>query len=107
MSRVLVEKETIYTEEVKMLMAGATVAEVIEAMEKREGEHEANPFGKMGQPSAEEAAELNANGEETSVETEATESAEVDVAVETTAEEPVENAENPAEEAEEEKSDEE
>lgn len=107
MSRVLVEKETIYTEEVKMLMAGASVAEVIEAMEKREGEHEANPFGKMGQPSAEEAAELNANGEETSVETEATESAEVDVAVETTAEEPVENAENPAEEAEEEKSDEE
>ena len=46
MSRVLVEKETIYTEDVAMLMKGASYKEVIEAMEAREGEHEANPFGK-------------------------------------------------------------
>ena len=46
MSRVLVEKETIYTEDVAMLMKGASHKEVIEAMEAREGEHEANPFGK-------------------------------------------------------------
>ena len=47
MSRVLVEKETIYTEEVKMLMKGASYKEVIEAMEKSEGTHEANPFARV------------------------------------------------------------
>ena len=47
MSRVLVEKETIYTEEVRMLMDGASYKEVIEEMEKREGEHEANPFARV------------------------------------------------------------
>ncbi len=47
MSRVLVEKETIYTEEVAMLMNGASYKEVIEAMEIREGEHESNPFGRV------------------------------------------------------------
>ncbi len=46
MSRVLVEKETIYTEEVNMLMKGASYTEVIAAMDEREGEHDANPFGK-------------------------------------------------------------
>jgi hypothetical protein len=47
MSRVLVEKETIYTEDVAMLMKGADWKEVIAAMEEREGEHEANPFGRV------------------------------------------------------------
>ncbi len=47
MSRVLVEKETIYTEDVALLMKGATHTEVIAAMEKRDGEHEANPFGRV------------------------------------------------------------
>ena len=47
MSRVLVEKETIYTEEVRMLMNGASYKEVIEEMEKREGQHEANPFARV------------------------------------------------------------
>lgn len=73
MSRVLVEKETIYTEEVKMLMDGATVQEVLDAMEKSEGEHEANPFreNKSSQddvkkteevsPEAENVAETPAN----------------------------------------------
>ncbi len=45
MSRVLVEKETIYTEDVAMLMKGASYKEVVAAMDEREGEHEANPFG--------------------------------------------------------------
>ncbi len=49
MSRVLVEKETIYTEEVEMLMKGATHAEVIAAMDEREGQHEANPFARAEQ----------------------------------------------------------
>ena len=44
MSRVLVEKETIYKEDVALLMKGADYKEVIAAMEAREGEHEANPF---------------------------------------------------------------
>ncbi len=52
MSRVLVEKETIYTEEVNMLMQGATYKEVVEEMEKREGEHEANPFREKREPEA-------------------------------------------------------
>jgi hypothetical protein len=59
MSRVLVAKETIYTEEVQMLMNGAQFMEVIEATEKSESDHEANPFGRMGTPSAEELAENN------------------------------------------------
>ncbi len=47
MSRVLVEKETIYTEEVEMLMEGASYKEVIAAMEEKEGAHDANPFGRV------------------------------------------------------------
>jgi cell division protease FtsH len=44
MARVLVEKETIYAEEVKMLMKGASCKEVIDFMEGREEEHKNNPF---------------------------------------------------------------
>ncbi len=47
MSRVLVEKETIYTEDVAMLMKGASYTEVIKAMDERDGEHEKNPFGRV------------------------------------------------------------
>ncbi len=79
MSRVLVEKETIYTEEVKMLMDGATAAEVIADMEKREGEHDANPFGRA---SHEPTQEVKAESEATPAQ-ENTDSAE------TPAEEPV------------------
>ncbi len=53
MSRVLVEKETIYTEEVAMLMKGANYKEVIAFMESREGMHQANPFRTATTPSAE------------------------------------------------------
>ena len=47
MSRVLVEKETIYTEEVKMLMQGADYKAVIAFMDTRDGEHENNPFASV------------------------------------------------------------
>ncbi|MBQ8295297.1 MAG: ATP-dependent zinc metalloprotease FtsH [Clostridia bacterium] len=47
MSRVLVEKETIYTEEVAMLMKGASYKEVIDFMEGRVGEREKDPFKSM------------------------------------------------------------
>ena len=48
MSRVLVEKETIYNEEVAMLMKGADYKEVIAFMESREDTHRDNPFAAMG-----------------------------------------------------------
>lgn len=46
MARVLIERETIYSEEVDMLMAGKTHAEVLEYMEKVEGDREQNRFKK-------------------------------------------------------------
>ena len=53
MSRVLVEKETIYTDEVAMLMKGATYNEVIEFMDAQEDRHEIDPFERMTKESAE------------------------------------------------------
>lgn len=47
MARVLVEKETIYTEEVEMLMKGATWQEVIAEMDQNSEERKKNPFAKM------------------------------------------------------------
>ena len=52
MSRVLVEKETIYTEDVALLMKGADYKEVIAAMDARDGEHEKNPFRAVDPQSA-------------------------------------------------------
>ena len=53
MSRVLVEKETIYNEEVAMLMKGASYKEVIESMDAREQTHRDNPFASVTTPSKE------------------------------------------------------
>ncbi len=44
MARVLIEKETIYMEEVDLLMQGKSYSEVIEFMEKADQSKEANPF---------------------------------------------------------------
>jgi hypothetical protein len=57
MSRVLVEKETIYTEEVRMLMNGADWKEVIAYMDGAEEERKANPFVFVTQPSKEHVVE--------------------------------------------------
>lgn len=57
MSRVLVEKETIYTEEVAMLMKGADWKEVIAAMEGQEETRKANPFASVTTPSKEHLVE--------------------------------------------------
>ena len=57
MSRVLVEKETIYTEEVAMLMQGASYMEVIEFMDGKEGTPRENPFASMTSPSPEHLVE--------------------------------------------------
>ena len=57
MSRVLVEKETIYTEEVAMLMKGADWKEVIEGMEGKEETHKANPFAFATHPTKDHVIE--------------------------------------------------
>ena len=57
MSRVLVEKETIYTEEVQMLMKGADYKEVIAFMDERDGAPRNNPFVNMTTPSPEHVVE--------------------------------------------------
>ena len=44
MARVLIEKETIYTEEVEMLMAGKSYGEVVKYMEEHENEHSNTAF---------------------------------------------------------------
>ncbi len=44
MSRVLIEKETIYTEEVDLLMEGKDYKEVLAYMEEHDGENNGNPF---------------------------------------------------------------
>ena len=57
MSRVLVEKETIYTDEVAMLMKGAAYTEVIEFMDAQEDRHETDPFERMTKVSPEHTVE--------------------------------------------------
>lgn len=57
MSRVLVEKETIYTDEVAMLMQGATYTEVIAFMDAQEDRHEIDPFERMTKASPEHTVE--------------------------------------------------
>ena len=44
MARVLIERETIYTEEVDMLIEGKTYDEVIKYMDEHDGERAENPF---------------------------------------------------------------
>ena len=44
MARVLIEKETIYAEEVDMLMEGKSHTEVIEYMEEQDSSRAENPF---------------------------------------------------------------
>ena len=47
MARVLVERETIYTDEVDMLLEGATVAEVYARMDSKEKSAQENPFDRF------------------------------------------------------------
>ncbi len=57
MARVLVEKETIYTEEVGMLMKGEDYKSVIAHMDEKEDTHSANPFAFATTPSPEHVVE--------------------------------------------------
>jgi cell division protease FtsH len=92
MSRVLVEKETIYKEEVQMLMRGASYQEVIDFMDGTMEQRANNPFSFAVQETEEvkdETAEVSENTE--TVET--AESVE-NVAEEVSEENAVENTEN-------------
>ena len=82
MSRVLVEKETIYNEEVAMLMKGASYKEVIESMDAREQTHRDNPFGSVTTPSKEHLVESEEETKpvDAQVQTTVEEKAETDVA---------------------------
>jgi len=57
MARVLVEKETIYQEEVEMIMQGKTVAEILQDMELRDKKRAENPFGEVRKAKAENVSE--------------------------------------------------
>ena len=56
MARVLVERETIYTAEVDMLMEGASYTEVLDYMERHDKGMPDDPFGTKGKTPAESAA---------------------------------------------------
>ena len=56
MARVLVERETIYTAEVDMLMEGASFTEVLDYMERHDKGMPDDPFGMKGKKPAENAA---------------------------------------------------
>lgn len=47
MARVLIERETIYQDEVDMLMEGKSASEVVKAMEEKDSVARGNPFKKM------------------------------------------------------------
>ncbi len=47
MARLLIERETIYQEEVDMIMDGKTAVEIMQAMEGRDGLDKENPFRKV------------------------------------------------------------
>jgi hypothetical protein len=57
MARVLVEKETIYTEEVRLLLAGKDYKEVVAHMESQDENHRKNPFVVMKSDEEEKPAE--------------------------------------------------
>ncbi|MDY4187050.1 MAG: ATP-dependent zinc metalloprotease FtsH [Candidatus Borkfalkiaceae bacterium] len=64
MARVLVERETIYSDEVQMLVDGASVEEVTAYMDKNEAEEKENPFRtKEKKVSADNSAEVKEKAE--------------------------------------------
>ncbi|MBQ9729633.1 MAG: hypothetical protein IJV80_02355, partial [Clostridia bacterium] len=73
MSRVLVERETIYTEEVALLMKGASYKEVIEFMDTRESTHASDPFRQAPQPAPEHVLDSEPKEAETQATEEKTE----------------------------------
>ncbi len=62
MARLLIERETIYQDEVDMIMEDKTAQEIMEIMEKRDGLYNENPFVKVDNELAKE--EINKTVEE-------------------------------------------
>ena len=62
MARVLIERETIYTEEVDMLLEGKTYEEVIAYMDEHDGDRKENPFKKYDSNSVDGTASNGENG---------------------------------------------
>ncbi len=62
MARVLIERETIYTEEVDMLLEGKTYEEVIAYMDEHDGDRKENPFKKYDSNSVDGTASNEENG---------------------------------------------
>ncbi len=52
MARLLIERETIYQDEVDMIMEGKSVAEIVEYIDKRDKERLENPFKRFDRPTA-------------------------------------------------------
>ena len=62
MARVLIERETIYTEEVDMLLEGKSYEEVIAYMDEHDGDRKENPFKKYDSNSVDGTASNEENG---------------------------------------------
>jgi len=62
MARVLIERETIYTEEVDMLMEGKTVEEILKYMDEEDAKHVENAFKKYEAEPDEQPSEDNKDG---------------------------------------------
>lgn len=61
MARVLLEKDTIYSDEVEMIIKGKSAQEVIAYMEERDSKSGGNPFARMENASASKKADLDAS----------------------------------------------
>jgi len=65
MARLLVERETIFTEEVDMIMEGKSVAEILEDMDARDKKRAENPFGETKQAPQEKVETITEQTENT------------------------------------------
>ncbi len=64
MARLLIERETIYQEEVEMIMDGKTAVEIMKVMEGRDGLDKENPFRKVDSVLASEIKEAEKKAEQ-------------------------------------------
>ena len=62
MARLLIERETIYQDEVDMIMQDKTAQEIMKIMEERDGLYNENPFAKVDSELSKE--EINKTVEE-------------------------------------------
>ena len=75
MARLLIERETIFSEEVEMLMKGKSVAEIMEFMDENEKKLQENPFSRRAENVIikEKPETVEEKGEEKQAETKETE----------------------------------